>query len=81
MANLLQAGQRFGKLTVIKVSDNKRSWSPLDYECLCDCGLARESQDKPLKKKFINMAQIGRCFNSNDSNFHNYKGNTLQGVG
>ena len=32
------SGQRFGKLTVKKLSNERTSWGTLQWDCVCDCG-------------------------------------------
>jgi hypothetical protein len=45
------SGRRFGKLTVLRRSENRSTDGRLQWVCQCDCGKVTEVRDKQLRKK------------------------------
>lgn len=74
-------GQKFGKLTVLKISDKKSNDRHLFWDCQCECGNIRQVKSSFLidgsifecqdcgKHKSIGETQIVQLLNNNHINF------------
>lgn len=98
-ARLSLTGQRFGRLTAIRITASRKHGSVI-WECVCDCGNLYHARAALLnsggvtncgcqKKRFrhglcgtriyrVWAGMMQRCYNSNQSEFHNYGGRGIK---